>query len=372
MQIIAALDRTYQIGLPDSWFQWTRVFRFLGEIDWTSWVIPSDCIFGQGMQHVLVLRALTPLLVIVVVPVLFGVASFLSAARSPPTDAKAGSVVSRRRTTTVQGHFANGLYSGMPLSLVISFCFTPSVSAFIFQAWHCEPYVYDATQDFDYLGQDLSVRCGDSDEHRSIVTTAWIFVSLWPIGMVIVYFALLFPVRKLLLDAEGTSPLKEATTFLHRDFKASYFWWEVFSLVQRTVLTGWLLLIDTSLPFLRLLSALVVCIFFLTALLVCAPYERILDFGLAVCAQLLLVCIFLGGILVRLYEDIAHDPSGSVALAYRFLGLNSSEEAVVIMILVAFFMLIAFICTLIAQTYFHARQLKLEAKWSVCTLEPPT
>eukprot|EP00966_Prymnesium_polylepis_P111845 2587460-Prymnesium_polylepis.1 len=74
----------------------------------------------------------------------------------------------------------------------------------------------------------------------------------------------------------------------------------------------------------------------------------------------------------RQYKDIANDPSGSVALAHRFLGLNSSEEAVVIMIIVSFIMLISFVCTLFAQTYFHARQLRLEAKWSVCTLEPPT
>jgi len=372
MQVIAALDRTYQVGLPDSWFQWTKVFRFFGEINWTDWVVPTACIFGEGMHHVLFLRALGPLLAIIALPLAFGIASFLFAPRKPPTEAKAGSFVSSRRKRTVKGHFANGLYSGLPISLVASFCFTPSVSAFIFQAWHCEPFVYDATEDHDFLGRDLSVRCGDFDEHRRIVTTAWVFVVLWPIGMVITYFALLFPVRKLLLDGESVSPLLYATTFLHRDYKASYFWWEIFSLVQRTVLTGWLLLIDTSLPFLRLLSALVISIFFLTALLVCVPYERILDFGLAVCAQLLLVCIFIGGILVRLYKDIANDPSGSVALAHRFLGLNSSEEAVVIMIIVSFIMLISFVCTLFAQTYFHARQLRLEAKWSVCTLEPPT
>jgi len=42
------------------------------------------------------------------------------------------------------------------------------------------------------------------------------------------------------------------------------------------------------------------------------------------------------------------------------------------MIIVAFFKLFAFAATLVAQSFVHARQLKLEAKWSCCTLEPPT
>ena len=44
---------------------------------------------------------------------------------------------------------------------------------------------------------------------------------------------------------------------------AHSFWWEVLSLGQRTTLTGWLLLIDTKLTFLRLLAALVVSVAFL-------------------------------------------------------------------------------------------------------------
>ena len=146
-------------------------------------------------------------------------------------------------------------------------------------------------------------------------------------------------------------------------------------LVQRTVLTGWLLLVgnDASSLFLRLVTALVVSVFSLAALLVCMPYRRRIDFGLAASGQMLLVCVFLGGILVRLYEDIANDPAiGSPEVAYRFLGLRSSEDAVTMMIIVAFFKLFAFAATLVAQSFVHARQLKLEAKWSCCTLEPPT
>ena len=41
-QIIAALDTTYAIGLPDTWFEWTSWLRFFGELDWLGWVVPSE------------------------------------------------------------------------------------------------------------------------------------------------------------------------------------------------------------------------------------------------------------------------------------------------------------------------------------------
>jgi|EP00966_Prymnesium_polylepis_P162750 hypothetical protein len=56
--------------------------------------------------------------------------------------------------------------------------------------------------------------------------------------------------------------------------------------------------------------------------------------------QILFVCIFLGGVVVRLFEEISTDSAGSPELAYRFLGLRSAEEAVVIMIFVALAMLV--------------------------------
>jgi hypothetical protein len=65
----------------------------------------------------------------------------------------------------------------------------------------------------------------------------------------------------------------------------------------------------------------------LIVLQACRPYRRAFDNVMAVGTQVLFVFIFIGGILVRLYEDIAKDTSGSPELAYRFLGLRSSHEA---------------------------------------------
>ena len=68
------------------------------------------------------------------------------------------------------------------------------------------------------------------------------------------------------------------------------------------------------------------------------------------------------------YEDIANDAIGSPALAYRFLGLRSSDEAVILMIGIAFAMLALLSFTLVGECYMLQLQQRLESKWSVCTI----
>ena len=141
--------------------------------------------------------------------------------------------------------------------------------------------------------------------------------------------------------------------------------------MQRTVLSGWLLLINSDLRILRLTAALAIAISFLVVLLVCEPYRRRSDHAVAAGCQVLFVGIFMGGIIVRLYGDISNDTAGSPALAHRFLGLRSSEEAVTMMICIALTMLVLLVCALAADTYWCFVQERLRKKWSVATMDPP-
>ena len=141
--------------------------------------------------------------------------------------------------------------------------------------------------------------------------------------------------------------------------------------MQRTTLTGWLLLVHGDYQFLRLVAALLVSITFLTALLVCQPYKRWLDYSMAAGCQLLLVCVFIGSIMVYLYEDISNDTAGSEALAFRFLGLRSSEDAVILMIVVSLSMVSVLVVTIGIEAHIHIKQQRLEQKWSVVTMDPP-
>jgi hypothetical protein len=125
-------------------------------------------------------------------------------------------------------------------------CFTPSVSASVFRAWYGVSYSYDDYVEHSFLAQDLSVRCDGSDDHSSILAVAWIsacavsrtpdsplltapapdplwtVVCLWPIGMALLYIAVLLPCRyEIFDDSEEPTPIMQATAFLWRDYKAS-------------------------------------------------------------------------------------------------------------------------------------------------------
>eukprot|EP00966_Prymnesium_polylepis_P222560 5148940-Prymnesium_polylepis.1 len=80
--------------------------------------------------------------------------------------------------------------------------------------------------------------------------------------------------------------------------------------------------------------------------------------------------VFLGGIFVRMFEQIAGDKGGSPALAAEFLGLRSSDEVVVTMIGVAFAMPFMLALTLGADVYWNSVQAHLRSKWSICTMDP--
>jgi hypothetical protein len=65
------------------------------------------------------------------------------------------------------------------------------------------------------------------------MAVAWPLVIVWPIGMVLIWAALLYPLRFKIheVQEEGMwTPLFSATAFLHRDYSEKYFWWEVLSL----------------------------------------------------------------------------------------------------------------------------------------------
>jgi len=370
-QVISTLDRTYSLQMPESWSNCTAFWRVIGDIDWVSWFVPAECLMGHGMVRQLCVRALVPLTIVVAVPLLGGAASsfqrfFVKEERHRSFGSDDAGVA-----RFSGGAMVKGILEYLPASLVLAFCFTPSVSASIFQAWYCIAYAYDEMKEQSFLAQDPSVQCDGSDEHNKILAVAWVLVCIWPVGMIVMYVSLLIPCREMLLSRASTTPLLRATAFLHRDYKPPYYWWEVASLLQRTVLTGWLLLISAEQQFLRLLAALIISIAFLVAILACSPHKRKFDAGMAAGAQVLFVCLFMGGIMVRLYEDIANDAVGSPALAYRFLGLRSSDEAIYLMIVIAFAMVALLSFTLVGECYMLQVQQRLESKWSVCTIDPP-
>ena len=180
-------------------------------------MIPSACVVGSGMTEKLLMNALVPLAVIVAMP-LVGATIRLAQHACGLDKIPRDSELEGSSTPAVKG-----AVQWLPVSLVLAFCFTPSVCARIFRAWYCISYAYDETTRHSFLAEDLSVRCDGSEEHDNIMAVAWGLVVIWPIGMVLLYAAILIPCRFMLLGEAGASPLVKATAFLHRDYKTYTF-----------------------------------------------------------------------------------------------------------------------------------------------------
>jgi len=87
----------------------------------------------------------------------------------------------------------------------------------------------------------------------------------------------------------------------------------VLPLVQRLVLTGWLLLIPSSHDAWRIFAGLLVAVGYLTLLQFVRPYKRSTINLLATAVQFSLVCVYLGGAFVKVFADsttVAADDDG--------------------------------------------------------------
>ena len=147
------------------------------------------------------------------------------------------------------------------------------------------------------------------------------------------------------------------------------FWWDLLLLAQRIALGGLLLLLNVRRRYMRLLVGMAISVGYLVAIIVCAPYRRKLDHLLAAGCQVLLMCTFVGGIVVCFYEEAAEETTGSAALAYQLLGLHSSDAAIACMIASTMAVLALFGCAICGEIC--AYDSGVRSTWKVCTMDPP-
>ena len=176
-----------------------------------------------------------------------------------------------------KGPLQRALLRSLEAAIFISFCVLPSVTRSLFLAFKCESIGYDdlasPPESRPYLSASLNVECY-SPEHAPIYTTAWVFIVLWPLALPLLYGALLFHCRRAILNHQPTT-LSRAIRFLWFDYDDRYFWFEIVELVQKLVLTNFLLFVNFdnsgSNKLLRLFIGLLIAIFGLTVQLSAQP-----------------------------------------------------------------------------------------------------
>ena len=247
-----------------------------------------------------------------------------------------------------KGPLQRALLRSLEAAVFISFCVLPSVTRSLFLAFQCESIGYDdlaSPPEFrPYLSASLNVECYSS-EHAPIYTTAWIFIVLWPLALPLLYGALLFRCRHAILNHQPNT-LSRAIHFLWFDYDDRYFWFEMVELVQKLVLTNFLLFVNFdnsgSNKLLRLFIGLLVALFGLTVQLAAQPFRKRTDDAIASVVRLMLVLFFVLGIMVKLCDtegaNTVHNLLGAQVAASDFcftlIGV-ATTEAVAWLILTA-------------------------------------
>ena len=164
------------------------------------------------------------------------------------------------------------------------------------------------------LRADPSVVC-DSDEHRKVEQVALVFVFIWPVGMPLMFLALLLLSRRWPLLSSGTA-------VLHQEYKEAFFWWEPIFMLQRLVICGFLQFIPAK--NMRLSAAVVLTNVYLVALLISMPFkDQALNILATITTQFMLSVIFFGALLLQMWS-ILH--AMGELLSTRDVGVKNGEE----------------------------------------------
>ena len=123
---------------------------------------------------------------------------------------------------------------GVRIMLVVGFLFVPSVSTTIFRARACVGFGEDdmsgpTRRERFYLRSDLSVECYASEKYERLEALMWVFVGVWPVGMVLFYALVLYPCRHAMIKGEMTS-LTRSVSFLTKEYEPHVYFWEVLDL----------------------------------------------------------------------------------------------------------------------------------------------
>jgi len=321
-QAVRVIPDGYGVKVPQVYQDIAVAFEWIS-VEWVAIVVPTGCL-ESGYAGRLLLSGLLPLglmlIALVLGPLVRIVKHTIKGGEGP-------------------GPWKAGLLDSLNLILFISFIFVVSISEDVFLTWSCETFEVDSMisppTERRFLRQDFSIEC-DTAEHAQAKAVAYGMMVIWPIGVPILYASLLYACR-IPLTNQKTTNLGKATSFLHKEYNISFFWWELAFLVFRLTIGGYLLLIPDSVPFLRLIAALLVALMFMVLLMLTRPYKKQDVNLMAQGALFMLVCILVTSLCLQLYEGIsgytyACSAEDGDAIANDLMGFSSDDQIVYIMI----------------------------------------
>lgn len=308
LQIWLNVPSFYGVVLPSRLVAWYDAVAFISlNID-ALFPVSVACL-GGSLASRLQIVGLGPLVVVAVVyAICLGRAAtsrICSEALNSLSKRVAGSSNAAERPKG-EGVCTHALLLGTPTALLVLFLTTPSVSLAIFQTWLCEEYVYedDPLTTRSFLKLSISIEC-DTEEYHFLEDLAWIFFSVWPVGMPLLFATLLAGARHAIVQGRPTR-LSKATEVLHSEYRPAVYYWEFFEMCRRVVLSGFFVALfpGEELATRRLVVAELISLAFLCLQLIVRPYRRDSDNLLAAVAACGLCLAFFAAMLIRVFNQI--------------------------------------------------------------------
>jgi hypothetical protein len=216
-QVTSQFEDTLSIRFPPVFENFARAIKGFVTLDFIK-IAKVGCIMEVNFYSKLVVMTLAP---IVVSAVLILVAAALT------TFAKTKDL----KNKIVENAAA--------MLLSITYIIFASVSTTVLDTFNCRTYGDDPTE---YMVSDQSLSC-DTEEHKSYGMYAGFMVFVYPLGIPLLYFGLLWKDRKQLRVKQerdkNTSLMK--TGFLWDEYNDKYWWFEVFDSLRRLSQTGLLM-----------------------------------------------------------------------------------------------------------------------------------
>ena len=174
--------------LPAYYYDWMDALKGF-EINWSKWAYPTACF--ESFEHVLLLRALGPLVAVALIVLISLVGSLVS-----------------HRYSGEEGPlpWKKSVIKTLPTLFFIAFVLIPGTSTSIFSAWTCVTFELDSVAEpattVRFLLGDLSLECNTSkSDYSRVVHLATLFVVLCA--------------RENLAPLVTDTPLLQATPLMH-------------------------------------------------------------------------------------------------------------------------------------------------------------
>jgi hypothetical protein len=174
--------------------------------------------------------------------------------------------------------------------LLIVYFIYPYCCQLIFSTFMCREI-----DGVSYLQEDLAVRC-DSEDHEKAKVWAWVMVALFPVGVPLLLFGMLYPHRDHILI--GATHNIWYLRFFFDEYDVAFFYWESVESIRKCVLMGFSSLFKPG-TIMQLVMVMVITVLYICVITRTQPYKRDADDIIAVFTNIMVFVVLLGSLMMK-------------------------------------------------------------------------